>query len=300
MIRKSKYSSRIKILITGGYGFVGSHIFNFLKKKKYKIYRFSSKIHDLSDLKIFKNILIRYQPEIIIHLASRTVPAIRSKKENKLQYQNTTLPVINLVNSLKYCYKLKKIIFFGSIEEYGLVKLPFLEKQKLKPVSSYGVAKVKALQYVKKKIKNNNKVNYIWLRPSLIFGKNDNKKRFLGSLLNSLYCNKRIKVSLNSQIRDFLYVNDLCRFIELLIIKKNINVNGRILNVTAENWINLNYIFSYFSKNIQKKFDKLIINVPSKKNLDYYSSGHLFKLYFKKFKFTKFNLALNHTFKNSH
>jgi nucleoside-diphosphate-sugar epimerase len=228
------------------------------------------------------------------------VPTIRTKKENKLQYQNTTLPVINLVNSLKYCYKLKKIIFFGSIEEYGLAKLPFSERQKLKPVSSYGVAKAKALQYVKKKIKNNNKVNYVWLRPSLIFGKNDNKKRFLGSLLNSLYWNKRIKVSLDSQIRDFLYVNDLCRFIELLIIKQNINFNGRILNITAGNWINLNYIFSYFSKSIQKKFDKLIINVPSKKHLNYYSSGDLFKLYFKKFKFTKFNLALSQTFKNSY
>ena len=300
MILKSKYNSKIKILITGGYGFVGSHIFNFLKKKNYKIYRHSSKIHDLSNVKIFKNILIRCQPDVIVHLAARTVPAIRTKKEDQLQYQNTTLPTINLVNSLKYCYKLKKIIFFGTIEEYGLAELPFSERQKLKPVSSYGLAKVKALQYVKKKIKNNNKINYVWLRPSLIFGKNDNKKRFLGSLLNSLYCNKKIKVSLDYQIRDFLYVNDLCRLIELLIIKKDIKVNGSVLNITSENWINLNCIFSYFSKKIQKKFEKLIIKVTSKKHLDYYSSGDLFRLYFKKFKFTKFKLALSQTFKNSH
>lgn len=299
MIPKSKYSPRIKILITGGYGFVGCHIFNFFKKKNYKTYRFSSKTNDLSKLKIFKNILIRYQPNIIIHLAARTVPTIRTKKEDQLQYQNTTLPIINLVNSLKYCNNLKRIIFFGTIEEYGLAKLPFSERQKLKPVSSYGLAKAKALQYVKKKIKNN-KINYIWLRPALIFGQNDNKKRFLGSLLYSLNNNKKIKVCVNSQIRDFLYVNDLCRFIELLIIKKNVNVKGNILNVTAENWINLNYIFFCFIKKIQKKLNKLIINVPLKKHLDYYSSGYLFKLHFKKFKFTDFKMALNETFKNSH
>jgi len=298
MIPKSKYSPRIKILITGGYGFVGCHIFNFLKKKNYKIYRFSSKINDLSKLKIFKNILIRCQPNIIIHLAARTVPTIKTKKEDQLQYQNTTLPIINLVNSLKYCNNLKRIIFFGTIEEYGLAKLPFSERQELKPVSSYGLAKAKALQYVKKKIKNN-KINYIWLRPALIFGQNDNTKRFLGSLLYSLNNNKKIKVSVNSQIRDFLYVNDLCRFIELLIIKKNVNVKGNILNVTAENWINLNYIFFYFIKKIQKKLNKLIVNVPLKKHLDYYSSGYLFKLHFKKFKFTNFKVALNETFKNS-
>lgn len=221
------------------------------------------------------------------------MPTIKTKKEDKLQYKNTTLPIINLVNSIKYCHNFKKIIFFGTIEEYGLAKLPFSEIQKTRPVSSYGIAKVKALQYVKKYNKN----NYIWLRPFLIFGKNDNKKRFLGSLFHGLLSNKKIRLSLSSQIRDFLYVNDVCKFIELLI-KKNINIKGNILNLTSENWINLNYIFYYLSKSIQKKLNKLIVNVTSEKHLDYYSSGNLFKKYFKKFKFTNFKITLNQTFKS--
>ena len=93
----------------------------------------------------------------------------------------------------------------------------------------------------------------------MVFGKNDNKKRFLGSLLYGLNFNKKIRVSINSQIRDFLYVEDLCRFVKLLILKKKINIKGNILNITAENWINMSSIFSYFSKNIQNKLKKLII-----------------------------------------
>jgi nucleoside-diphosphate-sugar epimerase len=296
MIKRSKHQSKKKILITGGHGFVGRHLFNYLRKKKnYRIYNLRNKFYNLSSFKIFKEILIKYQPNIIIHLAARTRPAIKTKKEDKLQYKNTTLPIINLVDSLKYCTDLKKIIFFGTIEEYGLAKLPFSEKQKPQPISSYGIAKVKALHYVKKKIKNNNKINYIWIRPSLVFGKNDNKKRFLGSLFYSLKFNKKIKLSINSQIRDFLYVNDLCRFVQLLIRKK-INIKENILNVTAENWININSIFSYFPKNIQKKLNKLIINCPHRSHLNYYSNGRLLKKNFKEFKFTNFKKALNMSF----
>ena len=293
MLKRRQQNETIKILITGGYGFVGGCMFKLLKKK-YNVYRFSHKIYDLSNFKNFKKILIKYQPNIIIHLAARTVSAIKTKKEDKLQYKNTTLPVINLVNSIKYCNQLKKIIFFGTIEEYGLAKLPFLENAKTKPVSSYGFAKVKALQYVKKKI--DNKIKYIWLRPSLIFGKNDNKKRFLGSLYYSLKNNKKIKINLNSQIRDFLYVNDLCKFVELLVKKKIMNIKGNILNVTMEKWVNLNHIFNYFSKKIQNKFTKLVVNSSSSKHIDYYSSGYLLKKNYKNFKFTGFRLALKKTF----
>jgi nucleoside-diphosphate-sugar epimerase len=297
MIKNNKYQIKNKIIITGGGGFIAGHLFNYLKKiKNYEIYILKKKFCNLSNFKSVKNILLKHQPDIIIHLASRTRPTIKNKKEDKLQYKNTTLPVINLVKSLKYCTNLRKIIFFGSIEEYGLAKPPFYEKQTIKPSSSYGIAKAIALKYVKNKINSNNKIDYIWIRPSLVFGKNDNKKRFMGSLLYGLNFNKKIRVSINSQIRDFLYVGDLCRFVKLLIRKKEMNIKGNILNLTAENWININSIFFYFSKNIQSKLKKLIINYDDKKHLDYYSSGYLLNKNFKEFKFTNFKKALNLTF----
>lgn len=292
MIKSSKIHIKKKILITGGGGFVGKSLFFFLKKKNiFKIYNPPRRSFDLSNFNVYKNILIRFQPNIIIHLAARTEPAILTKTEDRLQFKNTTLPVINLVDSLKFCTELEKIIFFGSIEEYGLSKLPFSEKNYPIPVSSYGKAKINALKYVKSKIKDN-KYNYIWIRPSLIFGKKNNKKRFLGSLYYALKYKKKVKVSINSQIRDFLYIDDLCRFIELLIVK-NIKIKENILNVTAENWINLNSIFFYFKTKIQNELHKLLLVDYNKKHLDYYSSGRLLRKKFQKFKFTNFKKSLN-------
>jgi nucleoside-diphosphate-sugar epimerase len=299
MIKKSKNNIKKKILITGGNGFVGKNLFYLLKKKNiYKIYSPSSQLFDLSNFGVYKNILVKFQPNIIIHLAARTEPTILTKKEDRLQFMNTTLPVINLVDSLKYCRELEKIIFFGSIEEYGLSKLPFTENKKPIPVSSYGIAKMNALKYVKSKIKYT-KYNYIWIRPSLIFGKNDSKKRFLGSLFHALKYKKKVKINLNSQIRDFLYIDDLCRFIELLIIK-NIKIKGNILNVTSENWVNLNSIFLYFKKKIQRKFYKLVLIDCNKIHINYYSSGRLLKKKFPKFKFTNFKKSLNLYFEVSY
>jgi hypothetical protein len=54
---------------------------------------------------------------------------------------------------------------------------------------------------------------------------------------------------------------------------------------------------SNFQKEIQKRFEKLIINSPFKSHLNYYSSGALFKKKFKEFKFTNFKKTLNAVFK---
>lgn len=288
--------NKITILITGARGFIGPHLTNYLKKKKkYKIINLPNKFYDLSDFKTFKTILVEYQPNIIIHLAARTRPTIRTKKEDRLQHKNTTLPVINLVNCVKYATRLKKIIFFGTIEEYGLAKPPFYEKQKTRPQSSYGIAKKKAFEYVKKNI--DHKINYVWLRPSLVFGRINNKKRLIGSIMNGLKFNKKIKVTINGQIRDFLFIDDLCKFLNLLI-KVKTNIKHNLLNVSAENFINLNNIFSYFPTKIQSKLKKIIINNPKKQHLNYYSSNRKFKKIFKNFKFTGFKRGLYLSFKS--
>jgi len=115
-------------------------------------------------------------------------------------------------------------------------------------------------------------------------------------LYYALKYKKKVKVSINSQIRDFLYINDLCRFIELLILK-NVKIKKNILNVTAENWINLNSIFFYFQKKVQKKINKLLLVDYNKKHLDYYSSGRLLRKKFRKFKFTNFKKSLKLSFR---
>ena len=64
----------MKILICGGYGFVGTNIFNFLKKKNktHKIYRFKSSEYNLKILNNSKKVIKKYNPDLIINCAGRT------------------------------------------------------------------------------------------------------------------------------------------------------------------------------------------------------------------------------------
>ena len=88
--------------------------------------------------KNFKKLVETTKPQIIIHLASRTISGRNSVKENKLQLKNTYKPVKNLIECIKNQKNLEKIIFLGTIEEYGNAKTPYSENFKAEPTTSYG------------------------------------------------------------------------------------------------------------------------------------------------------------------
>jgi nucleoside-diphosphate-sugar epimerase len=287
-------NNKIKILITGSSGFVGLNLIRFLKKKNYKLIC-SPKNMDLSEKKNFINLIVNYQPHIIIHLASRTVSRIRNKIEDALQHKNTFLPVKNLISSLKKSENLKKIIITGSIEEYGNAKLPFKEDCMPRPISSYGIYKYKSFKYFVKKIKKFPEIKYYWLRPCLMYGPYDSDRRLMGTILNSVDKKKQTKIYINEKIRDIIFVEDFCRFI-MVIVKKNFN--SFIINVTAENFIRLSSLVSLLKKKIGKTFKYHIKIKKSDTKENYYNSGKKFKKLFPNFFFSSLSRGIDLTLKN--
>ena len=91
--------------------------------------------------------LEKSKPNIIIHLASRTVSGSKSIKEDKLQLKNTLKPIKNLLECIKPLNSLQKLIFIGTIEEYGKAKTPYKENISAKPISSYGKFKIKMFKF---------------------------------------------------------------------------------------------------------------------------------------------------------
>jgi nucleoside-diphosphate-sugar epimerase len=295
MTWKSKYNLRIKILITGCSGFVGLNLTHLLKKKKlYQLFCSPKKL-DLSKQKNFFDLILNYQPHIIIHLASRTVSTIRNKIEDKLQYKNTYLPVKNLISSLKKSENLKKIIIVGSIEEYGIAKLPFKENCRLRPVSSYGIYKYKSFKYFIRKIKNFPRIKYYWLRPSLMYGPHDSNKRLIGIILNSIDKKIKTKVYINEKLRDIIFVGDFCRLISIIVKR---NMSSFITNVTAQNFIRLNLLTSFLKKKFGKRFNRYIKIERSHSIENYCSSANKFKTLFPNFSFVSFSRGIDLTLKN--
>ena len=285
---------KIRVLITGSKGFVGKSLKKYLKNKiELKVICDDRSRFDLSNFFFFKMLLEKSKPNIIIHLASRTVSGRKSIKEDKLQFKNTFKPIKNLIECIKSLSCLQKLIFIGTIEEYGKAKTPYEEKLGAKPTSSYGKFKLKCFNFVKKNLANGN-INYIWLRPSLMFGPKDNKERFLGSILYSAKEKKMTSINLDKQVRDYLFVEDFNRFIYSHLIKKELP-KLNVLNVTNQNWFSLNQVMNMLSKISKNKIKKYLKIYNKKDNSKLINSGSLFNRHYPNFKFTNFKYALRKT-----
>jgi len=112
-----------KILITGGSGFIGTNLiekfkhdgFDVLnldvKKPRNKAYIKYWKKTDITDLKEFKQVVVSFSPDYIVHLAARTDLDGRSLKD----YNANTIGVENLMNISRDLILLKKILITSSM-----------------------------------------------------------------------------------------------------------------------------------------------------------------------------------------
>lgn len=280
-----------KVFISGAKGFIGRNLSDFLKKE-YLILNPSRSEIDLTNKKKLFSYLKLNRPDIIIHLASSTNFKNNPNEEKKNQYKNTYKTTINVAQTInKEC---SLVIFFGSIEEYGNIKYPFKESYKPKPVSEYGKYKLKALKDVQK-ILNKKNINYIWLRPSLTFGKYDNKHRFLGHIIHSIKKKIKIEISPGAKKRDYLYIEDLCKVVRLIIKCKNKKFCS-VLNISSQNYVRLNSIPNIIEKILKKKIDyTLIKKKDSQANL--LNSNSKLKKLFPNIKFSNFHKSLKKTMK---
>lgn len=214
-----KYS----ILITGSTGFVGQHLINKLPKEKFDIFCVSRKFSqdfidkyskfcklieiDIIDSNKTNETILQISPDYVIHLASSKSRSNNTEViRNIFDYNfNSSL---NLFESLLKNKNLRRLIVFGSIEEYGDGKSPFFENQHETPNSIYGLSKLSVTKLANIFYREYN-LPVIVLRPSIIYGPNQNIDMFIPSLINALINKKYFKMTLGEQFRDFIYIDDL-------------------------------------------------------------------------------------------
>lgn len=156
----------MRILITGGAGYIGSHIVKELLKKKHQIFIYDnlSQGHrqavlggvfikgDLADKNRLDKVLKKYKPQVVIHLAG-FIEAGESMLKPEKYFQNNVLNGSNLLAAM-IRNKIKYIIFSSSAAVYKPQKFPLKENSLLKPSNIYGQTKYlfeKILEYFGKK-----------------------------------------------------------------------------------------------------------------------------------------------------
>lgn len=143
-----------KILITGGLGYIGSHISHLLNDRAIIIDNMSNSCLDYKNLlpkaKIYVNDLNKKNLEKIfemneidsvIHMASlKSVP--ESKKNPLEYYENNVVSTLDLLQTMK-SYKVNKLIFSSSATVYSeRNKCPFKEDDMLESTNPYGNTKL--------------------------------------------------------------------------------------------------------------------------------------------------------------
>ena len=274
------------ILVTGGAGYIGSHIIEILIKKKYKVvivdnlttgykqfiqkkakfYKFN-----ISKTSRLKKIIINNKIDSVIHLAA-SINVTDGKKNYKLFYKNNVEGTFNLIKACKNSL-VKNFIFSSTAAIYKSSNKKVSELSKIKTKSVYGATKLKAEKTIIKNLKKL-KINYAILRFFNVVGASPNKK--IGPLkkndtlfktISTAMFNKKIVIKIYGNnfntkdgtcIRDYIHVSDLSE-IQIKILKKiEKTKKSVILNCGYGKGISVRQVVNEFIK-ISKKDVQVVV-----------------------------------------
>ena len=230
------------ILVIGGTGFIGRNLIKFLLKKKFNISSISLKKKKIKKQKNLKNFFFDVSNkkkcslffknrkfDYVINLAGYVDHrSFFSKNTNIINYH-----LLSTINTVYYLNKknLKKYIYVGSSDEYGLNKSPQNENYREMPISTYSFSKTAATHFLQMIARSENFPSVI-LRIFLTYGPDQNINRFIPQIISGCLKDDKFKTSSGEQIRNFCYIDDVIRAIYLsMISKKSI---GQVFNIGTD------------------------------------------------------------------
>ncbi|MCQ6567081.1 NAD-dependent epimerase/dehydratase family protein [Bacillus mycoides] len=233
-------------LITGGYGFIGSHLVRRLLHLQAKIVLFIRASSDSWRLKnILKNIetyevdirdkaqvqdaIKKINPDYIFHLAAYGVNSAHTDYMHAIE--TNIIGTCNIIQAAKFV-NCKKIINMGSSSEYGNKMEPIHENMLLTPVDIYGSTKA-ASTILAHQIASENNINLITLRPFGIFGEAEEPHKLFSYIILQVLQNKDVNLTLCNQLRDYCYIENIIDACILAI--ENTNVQNEIFNIGSGN-----------------------------------------------------------------
>jgi UDP-glucose 4-epimerase len=166
-----------KILLTGGAGYIGSHVGKLLKKKGYEVFAIDNLssghkeaviygelfVADLKDKEIIDEILRKIKPDAIMHFAA-SIEVAESVKNPLKYYRNNVANTLNLLE-LMIKHNIKYFIFSSTAAVYGIAKeIPIPEEAPLVPINPYGQSKAMVEKILNDLSKSNKNFKYISLR----------------------------------------------------------------------------------------------------------------------------------------
>jgi len=276
------------ILLTGGAGYIGSHVTNLLIDQGYNVTIIDSLITgnktlinpkakfincDIADTKYISEVLINNQFDIVMHFAGliRVDESVNEpEKYNEYNFEKAKI-------FLDTCFKygLKKVIFSSTASVYGNpIQDNVSENDELNPLNPYAETKLKLENFLINKSKSED-ISYIILRYFNVAGADEKLRSGLISkhsthlikIASEVAVGKRNEIIINGDdydtkdgtaIRDYIHVSDLAD-IHLVSAKFLLDKNqSNIFNCGYGNGYSVKEVIDTYNKILNKKIKSKI------------------------------------------
>ena len=285
-----------KIIVTGGSGFIGSNLVNFLIRKKFfvinldKLTYSSNKYHnkkrnsqnykfikvDIINKEKITKIITKYKPKVIFNLAAET--HVDRSIDGPYNFIQTNINgTFNLLESLRFLKKKKinpKLVHISTDEVYGDIKKSKRSDENFKydPSSPYSASKASADHLVKSYIRTY-KLKAVISNCCNNYGPYQFPEKLIPKMISNIFSNKELPIyAKGKNSREWIHVKDHCEALFKLYLKGK---NGESYNVgTGTNLRNIELV-----KKILKICKDMNIKIGEKTKIKFVKDrpGHDFR-----------------------
>ena len=267
-----------KVLITGGTGFLGSHITKriiddvesitiattdirqktTLKSLGVDIDKINLVKGDVRDFDFLRLLFNEYEFDTVFHLGALS-EVKKCQPDPKLAFDVNVGGTVNVLEACRLYGKVKAVVVSSSDKAYGNGKVPYVEGQSLNGVGTYEVSK-SATDLIARSFYSNYNVPVVVTRCSNLYGGGDmNFSRVIPNNINKILNGESPMIWKGSEAstREFLYIEDAVD--AYLSLVKNIEkTKGEAFNIGSNEVITigelLNFMLSEMDSNLKINF----------------------------------------------